>query len=224
MYVNVDQIIIEGNCKNIFIYNVSFDNVVFPNKIDGGINLNGYGSSALAENIVIKNCKFTNSTGILTDQYCSTKNVKVIDCEFKDIYRCNWNGYRKVICLWRYDNLIIEGCTIDGTYGDAICVGNYASGGELVIKNNTFKGVTSRTMRVNVKDASAVDISSNVFYKELCTMNEDPYLAHDEGAYIYSPKSPVTIGINTWEELPPNTNLYLYNVIIDMDAQILLGE
>ena len=222
--VVVDQIVIDGNCKNIFIYNVSFDNVVYPEQIDGGINLNANGSQNLIENVVIKDCKFTNSTGILTDTSCYTKNVKVIDCEFKDIYRCNWNGYRKVICLWRYDGLVIEICIIDGTYGDAICVGNYASGGELIIRSNIFKGVTSRTMRINVSDATFVDISSNIFYKEHCSMNEDPYLAHEEGVYIYSPKSVATIGINTWEVLPENIDLFLFNVNIDMSAQKLLNE
>lgn len=223
-YINVDQIIIEGNCKNIYIYNVSFDNVVYPDRIDGGINLNGYGSLAVTDNLVIKNCKFKNSTGILTDTSYATQNVKIIDCQFNDIYRCSWNGYRKAICLWRYNNLLIEGCTIDGTYGDAIAVGNYGGSGELIIQNNTFKGVTGRTLNLRVGDAIvSVSISSNVFYKELCSMNEDPYLAKDEGVYIYCNRQ-INVGENVWEELPPNTSLYFYKVNIDMDAQTLLGE
>ena len=220
-FVKVELIRIVGNCKNIYIYDIDFSNVTGSDSWEGGVKVqNGENT----ENVVIKNCTFTDNSGFINDTSTQITNTKIIGCKFYDLGYCSIEGYRSAIVAYYCYGLTVEDCEFDGITKN--CIQAYVSGGtHLTIKNNVFKNAGGVTLNLWVySDQSAVDISSNKFYQEKTSINENPDLTRDEGVYIYSGNRQIAVGANSWEIMPQNINFYLYNVNIDMSAQTLIND
>ena len=221
--VNVELFMIKGDCKNICFYNVSFNREGDANNFGkAGIK---FEASKNIKNITIKECTFRNNAGILTDTWETVQvaNVKIKDCEFYNIDRCSYNGWRSAIVFYSVRGITIEGCLFDTVQRHAIQVYMGDKTTSLEIKNNVFKNIGGRVLDLYVYEGNPVDVSGNTFYQELCTTNENTYIHKTTGAYVNANRN-ISIGANTWEVMPQNTSKYFVNVTIDMTAQKLLQD
>ena len=165
-----------GN-KNTLIDNVKFDNCKFDvndtaaNKTNC-IRLNVDGNDAKANNLVVRNCEFTDGyTAVLTD---GMPNVTVTDSTFSGLTKhainpmMNWNGapgYGKITVTGNTFKDMSSETDNNQPAGTILRMGEVGAGAVFVIKNNTATvGITlENSIKVNSLADSGItyDISGN---------------------------------------------------------------
>ena len=227
-HVTVELLLIEGNCKNIYIYDTVFDLEGDTNTHGkAGIKIEGDGGSSYSrvDGLTIKNCTFKHNAGILTDSHVTVResNVLIQNCKFYNIDRCSRNGWRTAIVLMSVDNVTIEGCEFDAVQRSAIDVALEKKTSSVTIKNNSFKRIGGRVLVIAIYEENTMEVSGNTFYKEISSTNSNVNLKQTTGVYIYGSVAKLTIGANIWEVMPEKTDKYFLNLDIDMSEQTLLG-
>ena len=98
-------------------------------------------------------------------------------------------------------------------------------GNVVTITNNSFKNVGHIVLYFSYKNSASVNISNNVFYKEVSTVNPNVGLRAESGLYVFQAgSSSITLGANTWEEIPEISDLNFHNVNVNLSEQRTIGE
>jgi hypothetical protein len=159
-------------------------------------------------------------------QDCHIGNLLLKDCKFTDIHTSN--NLRSAVVITACTDLTIDGCTFDGADFNALQIGENFLKGKVQITNSTFKNIGNRYVKlINTAGVTSCDISGNTFYK--MDLGDD---ANDKryGNYFQTIEGNITIGVNTWEEIPQNQPEYFISgnenspIIYDPNAQLTLNN
>ena len=183
--------------------NFEFHNITFNSSFDGFV------ADYYLKNVSFVNCKFSGQAQICSSfwggvQGCHLENFTLKDCEFKDVHTPS--NLRSGVVVTACTNLVIDGCTFDGADFNALQIGEKFLKGKIQITNSTFKNIGNRYVKlINTAGVTSCDISGNTFYK--LELKDD---ANDKrfGNYFQTVEGNITIGVNTWEEIPPNQTEY----------------
>lgn len=225
-FVTVKLVVVEGVSKNIMFYNVKFDfETDNANYANSGLIISGTGDTTSIDKFVVKNCTFTNSTGIRADGSSVVKEAEIVNNKFLNLTWCNINGNRTAIKLYNYNKLTLDSNVFDGVKYDALQTSTSKQDNVVTITNNSFKNVGHIVLYFSYKNSASVNISNNVFYKEVSTVNPNVGLRAESGLYIYQAgSSSITLGANTWEEIPEISDLNFHNVNVNLSEQRTIGE
>ncbi|MBR1983846.1 MAG: hypothetical protein IKA12_04080 [Clostridia bacterium] len=207
------------------ISNLEFHNLTFNENGDGFV-----GDYNIL-NLSFINCKFSNKAQICSSLYngvenCHIGNLLLKNCEFKDIHTPN--NLRSSVVITACTDLTIDGCVFDGADFNALQIGERFLKGKIQITNNVFKNIGNRYVKlINTAGVTSCDISGNTFYK--LELKDD---ANDKrfGNYFQTIEGNITIGVNTWEEIPPNEKEYFISgnenspIIYNPNEQLLLNN
>lgn len=202
-----------------------FHNITFNCSFDGFV------ADYYLKNISFINCKFSGSAQICSSfwggvQGCHLENFTLKDCEFKDVHTSN--NLRSSVVVTACTNLVIDGCTFDGADFNALQIGEKFLKGKIQITNSVFKNIGNRYVKlINTAEVTSCDISGNTFYK--LELKDD---ANDKryGNYFQTSQGNIVIGVNTWEQIPPNQPEYFISgndnspIIYNPLDQLLLND
>ena len=173
--------------KNLTIENLSFVNN--DNTLSGGIS-----TQIPVENLTINNCHFEGNSNVTMGKY--SKDITITNCTFKNIE--NENNLSAIV-LNDSDCVKIISNSFNGVQYNGIQTNKLALNSTIKIEENLFTRINSRFIDCTNEEARGqVNILANTFYK---TNPESPNYKED-GHYINSKGTPVSVGVNTWEEVP----------------------
>ena len=163
------------------------------------------------ENVTVKNCVFTDYANLSASTNKPT-NLVVDGCTFTDFEKDDQTAIR----LLYYNGLTVKNCIFNQVKYNALQIGSYYNGGAVTITGNKFLRVESRIIYLVYADnLTSCNISGNLFMD-----HHDNYIAtesgvyptkKDSGVYIHtkSTTASITVGINTWANIPEADAKYI---------------
>ncbi len=188
------------------ISNLEFHNLTFSSEGKGFV-----GDYNIL-NLSFLNCKFSGKAQIISSMYngvsnCHIGNFLVDGCEFKGIH--TENNLHSAIIVAAVTDVTVTDCVFDGVDYNALQLGERFLKGKIQITGNVFKNIENRYVKLlKTADVTSCDISGNTFYKmEIKNQATDKA----KGNYFQTKEGNIVIGVNTWEEIPPFTDVYFEN-------------
>lgn len=220
IYVTSDITKIENPLANFEFHNITFNPLY-----------DGFVADYNLQNVSFIGCKFSGKAQICSSfwggvQGCHLGNFFLKNCEFKDIHTSN--NLRSSVVVTACTDLTIDGCIFDGADFNALQIGEKFLKGKIQITNSVFKNIGNRYVKlINTAGVTSCDISGNTFYK--LELKDD---ANDKrfGNYFQTVEGNITIGVNTWEEIPPNEKEYFISgnenspIIYNPNEQLTLNN
>ena len=217
--VTADTTYLEQGISNLEFHNLTFNE-----------NHDGFVGDYNILNLSFINCKFSGRAQICSSLYngvpnCHIGNLLLKDCSFTDIHTSN--NLRSAVVITACTDLTIDGCVFDGADFNALQIGERFLKGKIQITNSVFKNIGNRYVKLlNTAEVTSCDISGNTFYK--LELKDD---ANDKryGNYFQTSQGNIVIGVNTWEQIPPNDPEYFISgntespIIYDPTIQLLLN-
>ena len=156
--------------------------------------------NGLVSGLAIKYCTFKGNSQVYAYSQLA-QDFSIENCTFTDIYNNSGSGMSLTAILVRnFDGLAVKDCVFENVQYNALQIGAKGGVGDLIITGNTFKNIGSRVLHTVSSEPAFCDISGNTFYKN--SVGSGSYFnTNGFGSF--------TIGVNTWESIPPKENFYI---------------
>jgi hypothetical protein len=225
--VTVDSIKITASLSQFDkgLWNYTFYNLNFnPNEFgfEGEYNLN---------NVNFINCKFSGLACIRSSLYAgvenrSINNLLVDGCSFTNLH--NGRGTVSAITITKLSDFTLRNSLFDDIDFNALQLGEKEFGGKIEITGNIFKNIGNRVAKLlETETVSNCVIENNKFYA--LTLG-DSLTDKRSGNYFQTIDGNIKVGVNYWEEIPPNETMYFISgnsaspIIYNPSEQLLIEE